>query len=100
MKTLISLILIVILVGSVCYADSVRGTIEKVDLKKQEIVVGGTNVDILKATIFTENDMGVTKNIITRDIKDHKGEYAVCYGSLNKNNIFSAYKVKIREGHR
>lgn len=81
-------------------ADTIKGTIEKVDIKEYRIVVNGNNVDISKATVFTENDMKVTKNIIIRDLKDHKREAAVCYGSFNKENIFIAYKVKVLEGHK
>ncbi|MCX5666109.1 MAG: hypothetical protein NT036_03560, partial [Candidatus Omnitrophica bacterium] len=98
----ISFLVILIFLCTVgnCYADTIKGAIEKVDLKEYYIIVNGNKVDVSKATIFTENDMNVTKNIIVRDLKDHKGESAACYGSLGKENVFVAYRVRIREGHK
>lgn len=94
-------IMSLLLLGSLCHADTIKGKIDKVDIKTYEIYVGGNVINVSKATIFTENDMKVTKNIIVRDLKDHRGEAAVCYGSVNdKDNIFHAYKVKILEGHK
>lgn len=86
--------------SSICYADVIKGTMEKVDIKTYEITVNGLKVSVAKATVFTENDMKVTKNVIVRDLKDHAGEAVVCYGSVDKNNIFEAYKVRVLEGHR
>jgi hypothetical protein len=83
-----------------CYAGVVKGTIEKVFIKEYYIIVNGNKVDVSKATIFTENDMNVTKNIIIRDLKDHEGEVAVCYGSPDKEKTFMAYKVRVLEGHK
>ena len=100
MKKAILFTLIVLCVAGNCCADTVKGTIEKVVIKEYYIIVNGNKVDVSKATIFTENDMNVVKNIIVRDLKDHKGENAVCYGSLGKENTFVAYKVRIREGHK
>jgi hypothetical protein len=91
---------LVLFACSAASADGVKGTIENVNIKAYFITVNGRIVDVSKATVFTQNDMGVTKTIIIRDLKDHKGEYAVCYGSLDKDNVFSAYKVKVVEGHR
>ena len=92
--------LAVIFINIPCFADVIKGAIEKVDLKTYEITVGGKVVNVSKATIFTVNDMGTTKNVIIRDIKDHRGETVVCYGSAGKDNIMDAYKVKVVEGHR
>ncbi len=100
MKRTILFILIMICVASNCYADTVRGTIEKVVIKEYYIIVNGDKVDVSKATIFTENDMNVVKNVIIRDLKDHKGETAVCYGSFGKENTLIAYKVRVLEGHK
>lgn len=100
MKKTILLILIMICVAGNCYADVVKGVIEKVNIKEYYIIVDGTRVNISKAMVFTENDMKVTKNIIIRDIKDHEREAAVCYGSFGKDNIFTAYKVRVLEGHK
>jgi len=100
MRKLLSFALIAFFLGGVCYADTVNGIIDKVDMKKYEIIVNGTIVNVSKALVFTENDMGITKTVNIRDLKDHKGEKAVCYGSVNRENVFSAYKVKVNEGHR
>lgn len=96
----IIIILIILSVTSTCYADSIKGTIEKVDIKAYELTVDGKKVNVSKAMVFTENDMGVVKTIIIRDLKDHKGETAVCYGSPGKEDIFVAYKVRVSEGHK
>lgn len=85
---------------SVCFADVVKGTIEKVNIKSYEITVSGTIVKVSKASVFTHNDLGLVKNVIIRDINDHLGQSAVCYGDNNKEGIFEAYKVKIVEGHK
>ncbi|MCX5667060.1 MAG: hypothetical protein NTY34_01955 [Candidatus Omnitrophica bacterium] len=100
MKKAILFILIIICVASNCCADTIKGTIEKVDIKEYYIIVDGNKVDVSKATIFTENDMNVVKNVIVRDLKDHKGETAVCYGSFDKENALIAYKVRVLEGHK
>lgn len=100
MQRISLLILIVIFICSACYADTIKGTIEKVDLKTYELTVSGKKVEVSKALIFTENSMNTTKGIIIRDLKDHKGETAVCYGSINKEGVFSAYKVRVIEDHR
>ena len=97
---IIVFILVIISIAGTCYADTIKGTIEKVDIKVYEIIVGQKRVDVSKATVFTENDMGVVKNIIIRDLKDHKGETAICYGSPGKEDIFIAYKVRVSEGHK
>ena len=83
-----------------CCADTIKGNIEKVDIKTYEIVVNGNTVNVSKATIFTENEMKIIKNVIVRDLKDHRGEAAVCYGSVEKDNIFHAYKVRVMEEHK
>jgi hypothetical protein len=83
-----------------CYAETVKGTIEKVNIKEYIIIVNGTKVNISKATVSTENNMNVIKNIIMRDVKDHNGQRAVCFGSFDKNDIFVAYKVRIQEDHK
>lgn len=100
MKKAILFILIMVCVAVNCYADTVKGTIEKVVIKEYYIIVNGNKVDVSRATVSTENDMNVTKNIIIRDLKDHKGEKAVCYGSFNKDNVLIAYKVRVFEGHK
>ena len=100
MKKAILFLLIVLCVAGNCYADTVKGTIEKVVIKEYCIVVNGNKVDVSKATIFTENDMNVVKNVIIRDLKDHKGETAVCYGSVGKDNALIAYRVRVLEGHK
>lgn len=100
MKRTIVLVLIILCVTVSCYADTVRGSIEEVDIKGYRIIVNGNKVDVSKATIFTENGMNVVKNVIIRDLKDHKGEMAVCYGSFGKDNTLIAYKIRILEGHR
>ena len=100
MKKAILFILIILCVAGNCYADTVKGTIEKVDIKEYYIIVNGNKVDVSKATIFTENDMNVVKNVIIRDLKDHKGETAVCYGSFGKEKTLIAYKVRVLEGHK
>jgi hypothetical protein len=100
MKRVILVILVILCVAGNCYADTVKGTIEKVVIKEYYIIVNGSKVDVSKATIFTENDMNVVKNVIVRDLKDHKGENAVCYGSFNKENTLIAYKVRVLEGHK
>jgi hypothetical protein len=100
MQRILSLILILLFVCSACYADIIKGIIEKVDLTTYELTVSGKKVEVSKASIFTENSMNTTKSIIIRDLKDHSGETAVCYGSINKEGAFSAYKVRVIEGHR
>lgn len=100
MKLSALLLIAMICLCSSCYADTVKGDIDKVNIKTYEIVVNGSTVNIAKATVFTENDMGITKNVIIRDVKDHRGERAVCYGSVEKDNVFHAYRVKIIEGHK
>jgi hypothetical protein len=100
MRRILFLVLIVLFTGSACYADIIKGTIEKVDLKIYELTVSGKKIDVSKATVFTENGMNTTKNVIIRDLKDHVGETAFCYGSINKEGVFSAYKVRVMEGHR
>ena len=100
MKKAILLILIILCAAGSCYADMVRGTIEKVNIKEYYIIVNGNKVDVSKATVSTENDMNVVKNVIIRDLKDHKGEIAVCYGSFGKENTLIAYKVRVLEGHK
>jgi hypothetical protein len=90
----------VFLFNSECLAYTVKGTIEKVDIKNYEMTVDGKKVNILKATVFTVNDLGVSKDIIVRDLKDHKGESAVCYGSFNKDGVLEAYRIKVKEGHK
>lgn len=98
-KTVLFILLILCMAGS-SYADTIKGTIEKVDIKEYCIVVNGNKVDVSKATIFTENGMNVVKNVIIRDLKDHRGETAVCYGFPGKENSLIAYKVRVFEGHR
>lgn len=100
MKKAILFILIILCAAGNCYADTVKGTIEKVVVKESYIIVNGNKLDVSKATIFTENDMNVVKNVIMRDLKDHKGEAAVCYGSFGKENTLVAYKVRVLEGHK
>lgn len=100
MRKILFLVVIGLFASSACYADTIKGTIEKVDIKTYEIIVGGEKVGVAKATIFTVNDMGVVKNVIVRDLKDHRGETAICYGSVGKDDIFDAYKVRVLEGHR
>lgn len=100
MRKILFLALIMLFVYSACYADIIKGIIEKVDLKTYELTVSGKIVEVSKASIFTVNDMSTTKAVIIRDLKDHLGEKAVCYGAINKEGVFSAYKVKIAEGHR
>ena len=100
MRKILLLTLTALFACSACYADTIKGIIEKVDIKAYELTVSGKKVDVSKALVFTENDMKTTKNVIIRDLKDHRGEKAVCYGSINKEGVFSAYKVKVLEGHR
>jgi hypothetical protein len=102
MKKAILFILVVlcVCVAGACYADTIKGTIDKVNIKEYYIIVKGNKINVSKATIFTENDMNVTKNVIVRDLKDHERETAVCYGSFDKDNTLIAYKVKIMEGRR
>jgi hypothetical protein len=100
MRKIIPFLLVIPCVAGSCYADTVKGTIEKVIIKEYYLIVNGNKVDVSKATIFTENDMGVVKNVIVRDLKDHEGETAVCYGSVNKDNTLIAYRVRVIEGHR
>lgn len=100
MKKAILFILIILCVAGNCYADTVKGTIEKVVVKESYIIVNRNKVDVSRATIFTENDMNVVKNVIMRDLKDHKGETAVCYGSFDKENTLVAYKVRVLESHK
>lgn len=100
MKKTISFLLILFFTAVACYADTVKGTIEKVNIKEYYIMVNGNKVNVAKATVFTENDMNVAKNVIIRDLKDHKGETAVCYGSFDKDNTLVAYKVRVLEGHK
>jgi hypothetical protein len=89
-----------LLFSGTCLADTITGPIDKIDIKNYEITVSGKKVNVSTATVFTVNDMGVTKPVIIRDLKDHMGEVAVCYGSFNKDQVMEAYKVKVREGHR
>lgn len=100
MKKAILFILLILCVAGDSYADTVKGTIEKVVLKEYYIIVNGNKVNISKAMVFTENDMNVVKNVIIRDLKDHKRETAVCYGSFDKENTLIAYKVRVLEGHK
>ena len=100
LKKAILFILIILCVAGSCYADTVRGTIEKVVIKEYYIIVNGNKVNVHKAMVFTENDMKVVKSVIIRDLKDHVGETAVCYGSFEKDNSLTAYKVRVLEGHR
>lgn len=93
-------ILIALCICTALYADTIKGSMDKVDIKKYEITVAGKKIGIAKATVFTQNDMNVTKNVIIRDLKDHEGETAICYGFPNKEGGFDAYKVKVLEGHR
>ena len=99
MKTLVLVLLALFLAGT-CLADIIKGSIDKVDIKNYELTVGGRKVGISKATVFTVNDIGVTKVVITRDLKDHQGEDAVCYGSFDKDGVMDAYKVRVKEGHK
>jgi hypothetical protein len=100
MNRAILITLIAICVAVSCYADSIKGNIEKVNIKEYYIIVDGNKVNVSKATIFTENDMKVVKNVIIRDLKDHEGQAAICYGSFDKDNVLVAYKVRVLEGHR
>jgi hypothetical protein len=100
MKKAILFILIILCAAGSSYADTVKGTIDKVVIKEYYIIVSGNKVDVSKASIFTDNDMNVTKSVLVRDLKDHGGEKAVCYGSLDKENTLVAYKVRIMEGHK
>lgn len=101
MKRVLSLLAAaIIFICPVCFADVLKGHIEKVNIKNYEIVVNGERVNVSKATIFTENDLNVVKNVITRDLKDHEGKKVICYGSIGKDNIFEAYKVKVIEEHK
>ena len=93
-------ILVIICISNICYADTIKGSIDKVDIRNYKIIVNGNMIDVSKALVFTQNEMNVTKAVIIRDLKDHKGEEAVCYGSIGKDNVFNAYKVKILERHR
>ena len=95
----LSVLVILCMCGS-CYADTIKGNIEKVDIKAYEIIVDGKRVGVSKATVFSENEKNVTKSIIIRDLKDHKGERAICYGFIGKEGIFDAYKVRVIEGHK
>ena len=99
MRKILFIFLAMIFINSVCYASTIKGIMEKVDLKKYEIAVGGKIVDVSKADIFTENDMHVTKTVIIRDLKDNLGSNVICYGSVGKENVFNAYKVRVFEGH-
>lgn len=99
-KIMSLIVLTALLFICVCYADTVKGKIDKVDIKAYEIIVNGQKVNVARADVFTENDMNTTKTIIIRDLKDHKGETAICYGSTDKSGIFTAYKVRVIEGHR
>jgi hypothetical protein len=100
MKKILFLALFALCVSGVSYADVLKGTIEQTDVKAHKITVNGNIVDVSKATVFTDNDMQITKVIIMRDLRDHLREQAVCYGSVNKDGVFEAYKVKVLEGHR
>lgn len=100
MKKILFLFLIILCIAGVSYADVIKGTIEKTDVKAHKITVNGNVIDVSKATVFTQNEMNTTKNIIMRDLKDHVREEAVCYGSMDKEGVFVAYKVKVLEGHR
>lgn len=100
MKKILFLSLIILCISGVSYADVIKGAIEKTDVKAHKITVNGTVIDVSKATVFTQNEMNTTKNIIMRDLKDHVREKAVCYGSMDKEGVFVAYKVKVLEGHR
>ena len=100
MKKIIAIILFSLFTSSACYAEIVKGTIERVNIKVYQVIVGGRVVNVSKAMVFTENDMGTTKSIIIRDIKDHIGEKAICYGTEGKDNTLDAYKVRITEGHK
>jgi len=100
MKKILFLVLLALCMSGISYADVLKGTIEKTDVKAHKITVNGKIVDVSKATVFTENDMKVTKIIIMRDLRDHLREEAVCYGSMGKEDTFEAYKVKVLEGHK
>ena len=100
MRSMTLAILAILFVCGSCYADSIKGKIEKVEIKSYEMVVNGNLINISKAMVFTENDLKVTKSVIIRDVKDHVGEVAICYGSVGKDNVFRAYKVRIMEGHK
>lgn len=100
MKKILFLVLFTLCVNSVSYADVIKGTIEKTDVKAHKITVNGKIVDVSNASVFTENDMKVTKVIIMRDLRDHLREEVVCYGSMGKEDTFEAYKVRVLEGHK
>ena len=100
MKKILFLTLFALCVSGVAYADILKGTIEKTDVQAHKITVNGKTVDVSKAMVFTENDMKITKVIIMRDLRDHLREEAVCHGSMNKDGVFEAYKVKVLEGHK
>jgi hypothetical protein len=95
-----ALSLAILLAASFCFADTVKGVIEKVDIKNYEMTVSGKKVKILTATVYTDNEVNLTKNVIVRDLKDHIGEKAVCYGSFDKEGVLDAYKVRVKEGHK
>lgn len=102
MRKIALFILIILGICGPCYADVVKGDIEKVNIKVYEIIVNGKRVNVSKAIVFTENESNITKTVIIRDLKDHIGERAVCYGSMDtdKEDVFNAYRVKVIEGHR
>lgn len=100
MKRVLFLAAAILCISGISYADVLKGTIEKTDVEAHKITVSGKIIDVSKATVFTENDMKVTKIIIMRDLRDHLREEAVCYGSPGKDGIFEAYKVKVLEGHK
>lgn len=100
MKKILLFVSIILLMCGSCYADVIKGDIEKVNIKDYEMIVNGERVKMPKAIVFTENDMGVGKTIIIRDLKDHVGEKAICYGSMGKDGVFNAYRIKVIEGHR
>lgn len=100
MPKVLLILLIVVFISTACYAHTIKGSIEKVDIKSYEIIIDGKRISVSKALVFTQNDMNVTKTVIIRDLKEHKGETAICYGSIGSDNIFNAYKVRVLEGHK
>lgn len=100
MKRAILFILIILCAAGNCYADTIKGKIEKVDIKEYYIIVNGNKVNVSRAMVFTQNDMNVVKTVIIRDLKDHEGQTAVCYGSFGKEGTLNAYKVRVLEGHK
>lgn len=81
-----------------CSAESLKGRLESVDSKKQEIVVDGVTVKIANnTTLEGESKSGQVMQMTLHNILPYMGTTVKCQGTKTGPKKFTATKVKVYE---